>query len=85
MILLYDIYAKSTLYGPLVMGLCRLLNVLLGASVADSLLERSDPIMWAIGIGIYTIGLTLIARREATASHSGELIAGGVLVGGGMI
>ncbi len=83
--IVYDAWAKSTLCGPLVMGLCRFLNILLGASVAHSLLDQSAPLLWATGIGIYTVGLTLIARREAVVSRSGELVAGGVLVFCGLI
>lgn len=84
-ILVYDAWAKSTPCGSLVMGLCRFLNVLLGASVAHSLLVQSAPLLWAAGIGIYTIGLTLIARREAVVSRSSELVAGAVLVFCGLI
>lgn len=63
-IVLYDSGLKSTPAGPWAMGWCRTLNVLLGASAAAHLGQH--PIAWAyaIGIGLYTVALTYIARRE---------------------
>ena len=87
---LYDARLKSTGLGPLVMGACRSLNVLLGTS----LLPPNSPVTWsdrlfglpawiAAGIGIYIVGVTWLARREATTSSRTQLLAAtGVLMVG---
>ena len=69
---LYDRVLKRTPLGPLGMGACRVLNVLLGMSAA--------PIEWhvvhwlvAAGIGTYIVGVTWFARTEATLSKRGQL------------
>ena len=71
-ILLYDAVLKRTPLGPLAMGACRLLNVLLGMSAAADVFQ---PMHWivALGIGTYITGVTLFARSEATESHRGQL------------
>jgi 4-hydroxybenzoate polyprenyltransferase len=63
-IVLYDAGLKSTPAGPWAMGWCRTLNVLLGASAAAQLGQH--PVAWAYaaGIGLYTVALTYVARRE---------------------
>lgn len=83
-IVLYDRFAKATVAGPLVMGSCRLLNVLLGMSVAApfpgmSLLALGyDAAEWtiALGIGTYVVGLTCFARTEAENPSRAWLILG---------
>jgi 4-hydroxybenzoate polyprenyltransferase len=73
-ILLYDSGAKHTFAGPLVMGGCRTLNVLLGMSLATDpgspLLRGWSPVEWAIAlaIGLYIAGVTWVARGEAKSS-----------------
>jgi hypothetical protein len=87
-IVTYNAGVKSTRWGPLAMGGCRMMNVLLGASVGDNLSTLTGhPETWllAAGIGIYTVGITLIARREAKDSVHSELIAGSVFVLGGLL
>jgi 4-hydroxybenzoate polyprenyltransferase len=71
-VVLYDSVLKRTPLGPLAMGSCRLLNVLLGMSAAG---ESFQPIHWvvALGIGTYIAGVTWFARTEATESHRGPL------------
>lgn len=69
-ILLYDGPLKKTPLGPVAMGSCRFLSFLLGASpflvgeMPDSIFPQ-HVIMAAAGMGIYVMGITLIARREA--------------------
>jgi hypothetical protein len=59
----YDAGLKNTPLGPWTMGGCRLLNVLLGASVATQ--PKVLPILvYGILVTIYTIGLTYFARSE---------------------
>jgi 4-hydroxybenzoate polyprenyltransferase len=80
-VLLYDAYLKFTPLGPLGMGACRLLNVLLGMSAASHLQGAvavgfsPAELQAAAGIGIYIAGVTLFARGEARRSRSGVLWA----------
>lgn len=78
----YDAGLKQSWFGPLVMGLCRALNVLLGASLAP----QWPAALWlvAVAIGIYTVGLTQFARFEAETSPRRALLVGGVIVLFGM-
>ena len=68
----YDGWLKRTLAGPLAMGTCRFLNVLLGVSVCGSL-------VWPLGVhlalvvGLYIVGVTWLARTEARVSNQNAL------------
>jgi 4-hydroxybenzoate polyprenyltransferase len=66
-ILLYDRFLKRTGAGPVGMGLCRFLNVLLGVSLAGTL-----AVPWALHaaavVGMYIVGVTWFARTEARES-----------------
>lgn len=76
MILGYDGYLKRTPLGPLAMGSCRFLNVLLaGAPSVNDLSQLTVPpqIMVATGLGVYIIGVTWFARTEAKPSQRGHL------------
>ena len=81
-VVLYDIVLKRTAIAPLFMGSCRLLNVLLGMSLAetaDTMLPRPwSAAEWAIaiGVGIYITGVTIFARTEARTSSRWQLLAG---------
>lgn len=93
-IVAYDALLKRTsLFGPLSMGACRALNLLLGASVAalplDGPLSASDRIAplavidsrafpFALGTGLYIAGVTWFARHEAGTSPRWQL--GGALM-----
>jgi hypothetical protein len=66
-ILLYDAYLKRTPLGPPLMGGCRMLNVLLGMSVATTAWQTADWLV-AGGIGTYVAGVTWFARTEAQRS-----------------
>lgn len=72
---LYDGPAKKTAFAPLVMGLCRGLNLLLGASLVgeefSSLAPSATLLNWsfdvwlfAIAITLYIAGVTWYARME---------------------
>jgi 4-hydroxybenzoate polyprenyltransferase len=67
-ILLYDGLLKRTWFGPVVMGSCRFLNVLLGVSLAGSLKWPLGPHL-ALVVGWYIVGVTWFARTEATTSN----------------
>jgi 4-hydroxybenzoate polyprenyltransferase len=90
-IVVYDAWGKLTWGGPLAMGACRMLNVLMGMSVAG-FPDRSgwqlagyDGAQWAVagGIGLYVAGVTWFARGEtgrsqrwSLAGATGTMIAG---------
>lgn len=88
-IVLYDSILKTTPLAPLVMGTCRMLNVLLGMSLlATPNLDASFQLLGyttyhlaiAAGIGTYIVGVTLFARREAEGSTRLQLTAGLVVM-----
>ena len=89
-ILLYDGFLKKTFLGPLGMGLCRLLNVFLGMSLAgaseyggkDVYLFGYTFAQWAIacGLGIYIVGVTIYAKSEAEAKSQAVKLLLGVAV-----
>jgi heme O synthase-like polyprenyltransferase len=71
-ILLYDGWLKYTWAGPLAMGLCRFLNVLLGVSACGSLLWPRGAHL-ALVVGLYIVGVTWFARTEARVSNPNVL------------
>jgi 4-hydroxybenzoate polyprenyltransferase len=78
-IFLYDGVLKRTFAGPIMMGTCRFLNVLLGLSILGAW-----PLAWgwllAIIIGAYIAGVTWFARTEAHISSQRMLIGAGIVV-----
>lgn len=71
-ILLYDAWLKRTPLGSLAMGGCRMLNVLLGMSVATGPWTTAHWLV-AGGIGSYIVGVTWFARTEARTSSRLQL------------
>ena len=71
-ILLYDARLKRTPFGPLGMGACRMLNVMLGMNAAAAPL-RLEHWLVAGGIGVYVVGVTWFARTEAKRSSRWHL------------
>ena len=78
-ILLYDGWLKHTPLGPLVMGSCRSLNVLLGVSVSGGLAWPLGPHL-AVVVGLYIVGVTWFARNEAGHSDRIALLLATVLM-----
>lgn len=84
-IVLYDAGMKRTWFGPVNMGACRTLNVLFGMSLNQPTWRRFHdiftPACWgvAVGIGIYIVGVTWLARREAERSRR-AMLAGATFV-----
>lgn len=77
----YNVGLKSTRFGPLAMGGCRFLNVLLGASIAGTLATGVTAIwLFAWGIFFHTYGLTRIARQEADSIDIVDLWIGSIAV-----
>ncbi len=87
-VILYNSAAKKTGFGPLAMGGCRTLNVLLGMSsaFAGPIFAGYAVDQWfvAIGIGVYVMGITWFARSEANSSPRGMLILGLIVMGLGI-
>jgi 4-hydroxybenzoate polyprenyltransferase len=72
-ILLYDGWLKRTWLGPIAMGSCRFLNVLMGISLSGSLLGPLGTHL-ALVVGLYIVGVTWFARTEARISSKSALI-----------
>jgi 4-hydroxybenzoate polyprenyltransferase len=71
-ILLYDARLKRTWAGPLGMGACRFLNVLLGASISGTAPGPQALHLGAV-VGLYVAGVTWFARTEARESSQASL------------
>jgi 4-hydroxybenzoate polyprenyltransferase len=82
-IVLYDGALKRTRLAPLVMGECRMLNVLLGMSLMIIPWGKAE-ILIAIGLGVYIFGVTLFARTDAYVSSRIRLTVGLAILLGGM-
>jgi 4-hydroxybenzoate polyprenyltransferase len=77
-ILLYDGWLKRFWAGPLGMGACRFLNVLLAFSLAGI---TSVGLYAASIVGLYIVGVTWFARTEARQSNRTTLaLAAGVML-----
>jgi 4-hydroxybenzoate polyprenyltransferase len=95
-IVLYDRVLKRTPIAPLAMGACRMLNVLLGMSLAYVGMQQPDGLVlvsrpwhlseWLIaaGVGIYVVGVTIFAGTDALTSARGRLVTGLAVLLGGM-
>ena len=66
--------------GPLSMGGCRMLNVMLGASAGGYFLWARPQLPVAIGLGLYVMGLTWFGRTESRTSQRGSLVMASLLV-----
>jgi UbiA prenyltransferase family len=77
-ILAYDARLKHTWLGPVLMGSCRGLNLLLGMSHDPAL---GGAIGWctALAYGSYVAGITVVSRSETSGGARGGLLAGVVL------
>jgi 4-hydroxybenzoate polyprenyltransferase len=85
-ILGYDSILKKTFLGPVMMGICRFLNVMLGASaVAREInLWVKPQLRIAAALGLFIVGLTWFARMEAKQSHRGHLLGGLLVINAGL-
>lgn len=83
-VIAYDRFLKTTPAGPLVMGMCRSLNLLLGFSSAvpslPQLLEMPQAGV-AAALGIYVVGVTLFARNEAGNASLIRLVRSVIVLG----
>jgi 4-hydroxybenzoate polyprenyltransferase len=76
-IFLYDGILKATFAGPILMGLCRSLNILLGLSILGASIPFSGWLI-ALIIGVYIGGVTWFARTEARVSSQPMLIGAAI-------
>jgi len=85
--LLYNFRLKRRpLWGPIAMGGCRGLNLLLGAAAAGRPLA-ADALTAAALLALYIVTISLIARRETEARYPGIicLLPTAVLAGAGVV
>jgi hypothetical protein len=85
-ILGYDSVLKHTPPGPLAMGCCRFLNVMLGASVQTEwnfAFFAQPQLSAAIGLGLFITGVTLFARTEARTSNRWQLACAQAIINAG--
>ena len=82
----YDWLLKSTPLGPIAMGTCRFLNVLLGASTTKNLWS-GHHFGIALALGVYIIGVTWFARSEADTDRRSrfQAVTGMLLVNAGVM
>lgn len=75
-IVLYDAIAKKyDFFGPLSMGICRGLNLLLGMSILGAI-----SLWWIAAIPIvYIFAITLISRGEVHGENQNHIVLAGVL------
>ena len=83
-VLLYDGGLKRTRLGPMVMGECRLLNVLLGMSLLVIPWGKREVLI-AVGIGVYIMGVTMFARTDAHVSSRRRLAKSFAVLLAGMV
>jgi len=79
----YNAGLKNTPLGPVVMGSCRWLNILLGMSAGPAPWPVWQLLL-AAGIGVYIMGVTVFAKGEAAQSARGRLILGWIIMLGGL-
>ena len=81
-IILYDVLLKDVPIAPALLGACRSLNLLLGMTLIpadDSPVGWSMRILLLVVIGLYVLGISLVARKE-TAPQASKQLAGGAIV-----
>jgi 4-hydroxybenzoate polyprenyltransferase len=85
LILAYDGFLKQTPLGPIAMGGCRFLNVMLGASAGAAATWASPQLVVALAMGVYVAGVTWFARQEAQQSSRTQLAAATTIVHAGIV
>ena len=86
-ILAYNAGGKRTFLGPGLMGCCRMLNVLLGASAGLTGPAGFSPLEWhvAAGVGIFVAGITIYARDEQAPERGWLLFLGAITMMAGLV
>lgn len=75
----YDGWLKQTDIGPVSMGLCRFLNVLLGLSLHVGNFQFAHYHL-ALVVGLYIVGVTWLAKTEARTSNTKSLRGAGAVL-----
>jgi 4-hydroxybenzoate polyprenyltransferase len=78
LILAYNAGLKSSALGPIAMGGCRAVNILLGFS--GTTVDWPLRIACAAVVGSYIVGITIFARDEAGLSRRSRLALGAAIV-----
>ena len=85
----YNSALKDTFVGPVLMGLCRSLNILMAGccmlSVGESDIAPVALVWYAAAIGLYIMGVTVYAKREESESQAGMLTLGLILEVAGLV
>ncbi|QEL13846.1 UbiA family prenyltransferase [Limnoglobus roseus] len=79
-VVLYDAWLKHTPFGPVAMGTCRFLNILLGLSGAGGDVLALPSLHLAATTGLYIVGVTWFARTEEGQSNRRQLILAAVVM-----
>ncbi len=79
-IILYNAWLKRTRLGPVSMGACRFLNVLLGLSFGEIHMNTLS-LHLAATTGLYIVGVTWFARTEEGRSNARALIPAAAVMG----
>ncbi len=82
MVVAYDWVLKKSWVGSFGMGICRFLNIMLGASALSSAADlwQLPQVGFAAGLCVYIIGVTWFARNEAGNSSARSLWMGLIIV-----
>lgn len=75
LILAYDAGGKHFWFGPLLMGSCRMGNILLGSTLLTTTMFPENQLVWAIAasLGLYIVGVTMFAKTEEKESPRAQL------------
>lgn len=86
LIVAYDFKLKhSATLGPVAMGACRSLSLLMGVEAAGSLGDSRAGRESAVLLGAYVAGLTLLARSETGRARTAELRGGAAIAAGALL
>jgi 4-hydroxybenzoate polyprenyltransferase len=86
MVVAYDFRLKHSItLGPIAMGACRSLSLLMGAEAADDTDGVRRGGEGALLLGAYVAGLTLLARSETGDAKRSELLGGAALAGAALV
>jgi hypothetical protein len=86
LVVAYDFKLKhSATLGPIAMGACRSLSLLMGVEAAGAFDGASRGSEAAVLLGTYVAGLTLIARSETGVARSAELRGGAALAAAALL
>ncbi|MBN1589244.1 MAG: UbiA family prenyltransferase, partial [Pirellulales bacterium] len=78
-IVVYNKIFKHTMLGPIVLGICRMFNVVLGMAAAVDRLP-DDSILVVEAIGLFIVGVSVLARGEAQQGRRAVIFLGVVLM-----